>query len=125
MAFHWFLPLGATLAALAVALGAFGAHALKWRLAPEQLAAFQTAVQYQMIHALGLMLTALAIHRSASRWFLWGGWCLALGVLLFSGCIYLWLATGSRFLVHLVPVGGVSLIVGWIFLALGGSGRPR
>ena len=124
MAFHWFFPLGAALAALAVALGALGAHALKAHLSPEQLATFQTAVQYQMIHALGLMLTAFAIHRCPSRLFLWGGCSLALGVLLFSGCIYLWLATGSRFLVHLVPIGGVSFIVGWILLTLGGLSRP-
>ena len=120
--------LGGLLAAAAVALGAIGAHVLQADLAPRQLETFHTAVQYQMYHALGLVLIgALGLHHQ-SRWFDVGGWLMLLGILLFSGFLYAWVATGSRFFVHPVPVGGVAFIAGWLMLAIGAIGlgsNPR
>jgi len=120
-----FIILGGLLAALAVGLGAMGAHALKEHLTPQQLETFHTAVQYQMIHAIGLVLVGLLTLHSPSRMFNLAGWAMFVGILLFSGCLYAWLATGVRFLVHLVPIGGTAFIVGWLLLAIGGMLRLR
>jgi len=118
----YFIALGGLLAALAVGLGAIGAHALKGHLTPPQLETFHTAVHYQMIHAVGLVLVGLLILHSPSRLFDFAGWAMLLGILLFSGCLYAWLATGIRLLVHIVPVGGTAFIVGWLLLAIGAFG---
>jgi uncharacterized membrane protein YgdD (TMEM256/DUF423 family) len=117
-----FIPLGGLLAALAVGLGAIGAHALKPHLTPQQLETFHTAVHYQMVHAIGLVLVGLLILHSPSRLFDFAGWAMLVGILLFSGCLYAWLATGLRLLVHLVPIGGTAFIVGWLLLTIGAFG---
>jgi uncharacterized membrane protein YgdD (TMEM256/DUF423 family) len=117
-----FLFLGALIAALAVGLGAIGAHALKSLLSAEQLVTFHTAVQYQMYHALGLILVGLLGLYQRSRWFDAAGWTMLLGILLFSGFLYAWLATGRRFFVYPVPVGGVAFIIGWLLTAIGALG---
>jgi uncharacterized membrane protein YgdD (TMEM256/DUF423 family) len=114
--------LGGLLAALAVGLGAFGAHALKSQLPAEQLATFHTAVQYQMYHAIGLVLVGLLGLHCRSRWFDAAGWSMLVGIVLFSGLLYAWLATGRRFFVYPVPVGGVAFIVGWVLMAIGAFG---
>jgi uncharacterized membrane protein YgdD (TMEM256/DUF423 family) len=114
-----FIFLGAVLAALAVGLGAIGAHALKSQLSPEQLATYHTAVQYQTYHAIGLVLVGLLGLYRRSRWFDGAGWLMLVGIILFSGFIYAWLATGRRGFVHLVPVGGVAFIVAWVLTAVG------
>ncbi len=117
-----FISLGGLLAALAVGLGAIGAHLLKASLTPEQLGTFHTAVQYQMYHAVGLVLVGLvALHRPGP-WFDAAGWSMLAGILLFSGFLYFWLATGHWLFVSLVPVGGVAFIVGWVLLAIGALG---
>jgi uncharacterized membrane protein YgdD (TMEM256/DUF423 family) len=131
--FHWrenmqtslFIFLGGLLAALAVGLGAIGAHALKPHLTPQQLETFHTAVQYQMVHAIGLVLVGLLILHSPSRLFDLAGWAMLIGIVLFSGFLYAWLATGIRFLVHIVPIGGTAFIVAWLLLAIGGIWRLR
>ena len=117
-----FIILGGLLAALAVGLGAIGAHALKSQLAPEQLATFHTAVQYQMYHAIGLVLVGLLSLHQRSRWFDGAGWSMLIGIILFSGMLYAWLITGRRVFVYPVPVGGVAFIIGWVLLAIGGLG---
>ena len=76
-----FITLGALLAALAVGLGAIGAHALKSQLSPEQLATYHTAVQYQMYHAIGLVLVGLLGLQQRSRWFAGAGWAMLAGIL--------------------------------------------
>jgi len=117
-----FITLGAVLAALAVGLGAIGAHALKSQLTAEQLATYQTAVQYQMYHAIGLVLVGLlGLHRR-SYWFDGAGWLMLVGIVLFSGLLYAWLATGRRFFVYPVPVGGVAFIIAWVLTAIGALG---
>jgi uncharacterized membrane protein YgdD (TMEM256/DUF423 family) len=117
-----FVILGSLLAALAVGLGAIGAHALKSQLTAEQLATFHTAVQYQMYHAIGLVLVGLLSLYQRSRWFEGAGWSMLVGIILFSGLLYAWLVTGRRFFVYPVPVGGVAFIIGWVLLAIGAFG---
>ena len=110
---------GHLLAALSVGLGALGAHALKSQLIPQQFESFHTAVQYQMYRAIGLVLVGLLSLHHHSRLFDGAGWFMLVGIVLFSGLIYTWLATGRRFFVYSVPVGGVSFIIGWLLLAIG------
>ena len=117
-----FVVLGGVLAALAVGLGAIGAHALKSQLTAEQLATYQTAVQYQMYHAIGLVLVGLLSLYRRGRWFESAGWSMLVGILLFSGLLYAWLATGRRSFVYLVPVGGVAFMIGWVLMAIGALG---
>ena len=113
---------GALLAGAAVALGAFGAHALRHSLATEPLALWQTAVQYQFWHALALLaLPALQRHRSEhgdrNRMFTLSGLALAAGVLLFSGSLYALALGAPRWFGMLTPVGGVLWLLAWMALA--------
>lgn len=117
-----FIVLGGLLAGLGVGLGAIGAHALKSHLTTEELATYHTAVHYQMIHAIGLVLVGLLELHHRSRLFDLAGWAMLAGIVLFSGFLFVWLATGLRFFVYPVPVGGVAFIVGWVTLAIGGLG---
>jgi uncharacterized membrane protein YgdD (TMEM256/DUF423 family) len=114
------LALGAVLAALAVALGAFGAHALKARLAPDALALWQTAAQYHFWHALGVIAAGLALlHFTDSGWLRAAGVLLALGIILFSGSLYALALSGVHWLGALTPFGGLAFILGWLAFALG------
>lgn len=113
-----FFSLGAASGALGVALGAFGAHALKARLTPELLAVFDTAARYQMLHALALLAAAWAVTRWPGRLASAAGLCFAAGTLLFCGSLYLMVATGARALGAITPFGGVFLIAGWVALLL-------
>lgn len=117
-----FIFFGAVLAALAVGLGAVGAHALKEHLTPQQIDTFHTAVQYQMYHAIGLILVGVLGLYHRSRLFDLGGWAMLLGIVLFSGFLYAWVATGRRFFVYPVSVGGIAFIVGWLMVAAGALG---
>jgi uncharacterized membrane protein YgdD (TMEM256/DUF423 family) len=112
---------GAVLAAAAVAAGAIGTHFLKQTLElPEaQLQTYEVAVRYQMVHALALILLGLVARRGNSRWLVGAGTAFVLGVALFSGGLFAWLSTGIKLFVHVVPVGGLAWIVGWLLLAVG------
>jgi uncharacterized membrane protein YgdD (TMEM256/DUF423 family) len=113
-----FVILGALAAALGVALGAFGAHALKARLSAEMLAVWQTAVQYHLWHALGLIaIGLLAQHLPASVPVRIAGWLMLAGIVLFSGSLYVLAASGTRWLGGVTPFGGACLIVAWFVLA--------
>lgn len=113
-----FFAIGAISAALAVLLGSFGAHGLKGRLAPEQLAVFETGVRYQLAHALGLLAAAWAVGRFGGDAARWGGWLLVAGSVLFSGSLYALTLSGVRWLGLVTPFGGVAFIVGWVLLAM-------
>jgi len=105
---------GALLAASGVGLGAFGAHGLKALLSVEGLGWWQTAVQYQMWQALGLVAIGAA-RLPGTRLSVW---LLALGTLIFSGSLYLLALTGARWLGMVTPVGGVLMIAGWVCFSL-------
>jgi uncharacterized membrane protein YgdD (TMEM256/DUF423 family) len=114
-----FVVAGAIAAALAVALGAFGAHALKARLAPELAAVYQTAVQYHFYHAFGLILVGFAaVHWPGSPWLKWAGALMLAGIVLFSGSLYLLSVTGVRALGAVTPFGGAAFIAAWAAFAL-------
>lgn len=110
---------GAVAALLAVALGAFGAHALRQRLPPDLLAVFQTGVQYHFYHALGLVAVGLlAQHLPTSSLVRWAGGLMLLGIVLFSGSLYALALSGVRALGAVTPIGGVAFIVAWLLVAI-------
>ena len=102
----------------AVALGAFGAHALKARLPPELMVTYQTAVQYHFWHALGLLAVgALLIHRPDSGALVVAAWLLVAGLVLLCGSLYTLAFTGVRMWGAVAPVGGVAVLAAWAALA--------
>jgi uncharacterized membrane protein YgdD (TMEM256/DUF423 family) len=114
-----FIALGASFAALGVVLGAFGAHALKARLSPEALAVYHTAVQYHLWHAIGLLAVGLACFQlPPNGWLKASGWLLAAGIVLFSGSLYVFALTGTRWFGAITPFGGGAFILGWLALLL-------
>jgi uncharacterized membrane protein YgdD (TMEM256/DUF423 family) len=115
----WFVSLGALLAAVAVGLGAIGAHALEDRLEPRALETYHTAVHYLMLHAVGLVLVGLLGMHRRSRLLGAAGWVMLAGIFLFSGFLFAWVATGWKPLVYPVPVGGVAFIAAWLLVAAG------
>ena len=108
-----FFALGAAFGLLGVALGAFGAHGLKGTLSPDMLANFETGVRYQMYHAVGLLAVAWAITRWPGGLTTAAGWLFVVGILIFSGSLYILSVTGIRWLGTVTPIGGVALIAGW------------
>ncbi|MGG2201519.1 MULTISPECIES: DUF423 domain-containing protein [Paenibacillus] len=113
-----FVGLGAICAFLSVAFGAFGAHALKKVLTADMLANYQTGVQYQMMHALGLIAVGLAFAAIPdSRQLRWAGWFMFAGIVIFSGSLYVLSLTGIRTLGAITPIGGVAFLLGWGMLA--------
>jgi uncharacterized membrane protein YgdD (TMEM256/DUF423 family) len=114
-----FFVIGALSAALAVGLGAFGAHALRDRLTPDLLATFETGVRYEMYHALALIAIAFALTRWQSNWIVIAGWLLIAGTILFSGSLYALALSGIRILGAITPLGGIAFLAGWILLAVG------
>ena len=108
------LVLGALLAMAAVALGAFGAHALKARLDPDMTVVWQTAVQYHGWHALALLAAGLLLlHRPDAGAIALAAWLFVAGVLLFSGSLYALALTGTRGLGAITPIGGLAFLAGW------------
>jgi uncharacterized membrane protein YgdD (TMEM256/DUF423 family) len=112
-----FFAAGCLSAGVAVALGAFGAHALRARLGPDLLATFEIGVRYQMYHALGLLAVGLALSRWPSSASVLAGWLFIAGTLVFSGSLYVLALGGARWLGAITPLGGAAFIVGWIALA--------
>ncbi|MBN8674641.1 MAG: DUF423 domain-containing protein [Chitinophagales bacterium] len=118
-----FLLSGAMLGALAVALGAFGAHGLQ-RLTDDEaiLKGYQTAAQYQMYHALALLAVGILAERFHGKLMIWAGACFITGIFLFSGSLYLLTylkiqaSTAVKFVGPVTPVGGIFFIVGWLLL---------
>jgi uncharacterized membrane protein YgdD (TMEM256/DUF423 family) len=117
-----FWLMGCGFAVLAVAAGAFGAHALRTRLAPEMLPVFETAARYQMYHALALLGVAWATTRwPQSAAVPAAGWLFAAGILLFSGSLYLLALSGARWLGAITPLGGVAFLLAWSLLGWAGA----
>ena len=110
---------GAVSAFLAVAAGAFGAHALRARLPADLLAVFETAARYQMYHALALLAVAILAARWPGMPLRVAGWLFIGGTVVFSGSLYLLALTGTRWLGAITPLGGLLFLAGWIALAAG------
>ncbi len=112
-----FVVLGSVSALIAVALGAFGAHALRGRLSAEMLGVFEVGVRYHMYHALGLLAVAWAAARWPGSGVAAAGWLFLAGIVVFSGSLYLLSLTGQRWLGTVTPVGGLCFLAGWLVLA--------
>lgn len=111
---------------LAVAAGAFGAHALRARLSPGALLTFESAARYQMYHALALLAVAWAVTRWPGPPLRAAGWLFIAGTVVFSGSLYTLALTGARWLGAITPVGGLLFLGGWLALAGGVlKGMPR
>src|ERR1041384_1253004 len=110
---------------LGVALGAFGAHALEARLAPDMLAVFETGVRYQMYHVFAIVAAAWAWSRWNARVFALAGGLFFAGILIFSGSLYLLALTGVRMLGAITPLGGLAFLAGWLCLVWGAATRLR
>ena len=108
-----FFALGSLLAGIAVAAGAFGAHALRARLSVADLATFETGARYQMYHALALLAVAWAVQQWPGPLPRAAGWLFVAGIVVFSGSLYTLVLTGQRWLGAVTPLGGVAFIVGW------------
>jgi uncharacterized membrane protein YgdD (TMEM256/DUF423 family) len=121
-----FARLACVLAGLAVALGAFGAHALQSRLPIEDRAIFETGVRYQMYHALALFAVAFVQRwggrpsRAAAA-----GWAFVAGIVLFSGSLYALVLTGVRMWGAVTPLGGLAFLAGWTMLAFAFVGSAK
>jgi uncharacterized membrane protein YgdD (TMEM256/DUF423 family) len=111
-----FFGLGAVSALVAVAAGAFGAHALRDRLTPDLLAVFEVGARYHMYHALALLAAAWAVGRWPGGAAATAGWLFVAGTLIFSGSLYLLALTGHRWLGAVTPLGGLAFILGWAAL---------
>lgn len=108
---------GAFSAALAIVLGAFGAHALKSQLSSEMLAVYNTAVQYHFYHSLGLLILGLiAMHIGAVPLWNWSAGLMLAGIVLFSGSLYILAISGMRVLGAVTPLGGLCFILSWLLL---------
>ena len=116
------LTIGAISAGIAVAAGAFGAHGLRKRLAPDLLEIFETGARYQMYHALALVALGLG-PIEGSKWVKYAGQAFLAGTLLFSGSLYLLALTGTRWWGAVTPLGGVAFLAGWGCLAVAGWRR--
>ena len=112
------LGLAAAFLFVAVALGAFGAHALKSKLAPDPMAVYQTAVQYHFWHALGLLAVGiLLLQKPESGALAAAAWLLVAGIVLFCGSLYVLALTGMRGWGAVTPIGGVAFLAAWAALA--------
>jgi uncharacterized membrane protein YgdD (TMEM256/DUF423 family) len=121
-----FIAIGSSCAFLSVLFGAFGAHSLKEILTPNMLANFQTGVQYQMFHSLGLIAIGLAsAHFPKSLHLVRAGWSMVIGIILFSGSLYVLSLTGVTMLGMITPFGGVAFLLGWLFLVLAARSKAR
>jgi uncharacterized membrane protein YgdD (TMEM256/DUF423 family) len=120
-----FLSVGALSGALAVILGAFGAHGLKEITSAEVIEVFKTGVQYQMYHTLALLVVAIVYERLQNKWIKWAGYLFSIGIIFFSGSLYLITAlkasekTVPALIGIITPVGGLVFIAGWLSLLIG------
>jgi uncharacterized membrane protein YgdD (TMEM256/DUF423 family) len=112
-----FIILGAINAFLAVALGAFGAHGLEGKLEPKYLETWKTGVTYQMFHATGLLIIAVLLGKLPANSLLsWSGWLMLIGIILFSGSLYVLSVTQISILGAVTPFGGLAFLAAWILL---------
>ena len=111
--------LGASLAGLAVILGAFGAHGLKSMVTPERLLVFETGVRYHFFHAFAILIVGWMVNQGMVS-FSPAGWLFFAGIIIFSGSLYILVLTDTAWLGAITPIGGVAMIAGWVYLAYAG-----
>jgi len=113
------MTLGAMAAFLGVALGAFGAHALRARLSEQLRGTWETAVQYHLVHALGLLVVGLTLlHTGPTPLLRWSAGFMLAGMVLFSGSLYILCLSGVRWLGAITPLGGTALLIAWVLFAV-------
>lgn len=110
------LMTASVLLALAVAIGAFGAHGLKSHLSAEMIQIYKTGVEYHFYHGLGLLLIGVIAFSFPSEYLKWSAIFLTVGIILFSGSLYILSITGIKWLGAITPFGGLSFIAGWVLL---------
>jgi len=114
-----FIIIGAVNAFLAVALGAFGAHGLEGKVPEKYLETWQTGVTYQMFHAVGILIIGILLgNLPATSLLSWSGWLMLIGIILFSGSLYVLTLTQISVLGAITPLGGVSFLVAWVLLII-------
>jgi len=113
-----FIAIGAILAFLAIAFGAFGAHGLKQVLSQDMLVIFHTAVTYQTWHALGLVLIGILFQLKPSSLLIKAGWAMLAGIILFSGSLYILSLSGIKILGMITPMGGIAFLIAWALIAI-------
>ncbi|MGB6103477.1 MAG: DUF423 domain-containing protein [Pusillimonas sp.] len=107
-----------------VGAGAFGAHGLKRMIAPEMLSVWQTAVLYQLIHGLGMLIVVALSARLGSPLLNWSGMVMFIGVLIFSGSLYTLVLTGAKWLGAITPLGGFAFLIAWAMVAVAAYRAP-
>jgi len=112
-----FISLGALLAGVGVAMGAFGTHGLRDKVSERMLETWQTAVQYHVIHAVALVLVGILAERWAAKALATVGRLFVSGIILFAGTLYAYVLSGQKVFAMVTPLGGVCYIVGWLFLS--------
>lgn len=113
------MTVGAVMTMLSVAIGAFGAHMLKEKIGSDAIAVYETGVQYHMIHALALLIVGLTAGQlGGSSKLKWAARLLFIGIIVFSGSLYVLSITGIKVLGAITPIGGVAFIAGWLLFAL-------
>ena len=113
------LVIGALIAGVGVAAGAFGAHGLRPILTDKMMAVFETGVRYHLVHALAMLIAGLSAQWFGHRIFVKAGWSFCIGILVFSGSLYTLALSDVRTLGMLTPFGGLAFLIGWGFLAWG------
>jgi uncharacterized membrane protein YgdD (TMEM256/DUF423 family) len=114
-----YLVLASLFGLTGVGLGAFGAHALKPVLSSEMLTVFETGVRYQMYHTFALIVASWAFRSTRSNWFRTSAWLFSMGIVLFSGSLYLLSTTNTIWFGYVTPLGGLLLLGGWGVLGFG------
>ena len=114
-----FLILGALNALLSIALGAFGAHGLEGKLSEHMMDVYRKAVQYHMMHSLGLIFVALLSERlTGTNLVNWARWVMLAGIIIFSGSLYVLSMTGISALGAITPIGGIAFLISWFLIIL-------
>ncbi len=115
---QWWLVIGSVAGFFGVAGGAFGAHALKARLSEQMLANFETGTRYLLVHAVALLVVGVLASRKEVGDLSVVGWSFSVGMLVFTGSLWVLALTGQRWLGAITPIGGTALIIGWLALAM-------
>ncbi|MHC0551537.1 DUF423 domain-containing protein [Salinicoccus sp. CNSTN-B1] len=114
-----FIIMGAINAFISVACGAFGAHGLEGKISEHYMDVWEKAVSYQMYHALGLIAVGILVQLTGAPFLGTAGWLMLLGIIFFSGSLYILAVSGISILGAITPIGGVLFLAGWVFLIFG------